>query len=145
MEGSPAVRAALGDAISDLQGAHIPLDASPGDVQKITAHGARIPIHGGPGDPNGDFNAIYTTFSQGKGFGAPYEGSSFVQVVGWGKGACPLGGTILTYSESDNPASSHYADQTALFSRKQWVPDRFCQAAILRDTKSTTVLERGRR
>jgi acyl-homoserine-lactone acylase len=65
-------------------------------------------------------------------------------VISWNSGRCPVGASILTYSESDNPSSPHYADQTKLFSRKQWVPDRFCQAAVLADTKSTTVLERAR-
>ena len=139
---SPTVQDALGDAIQDLEGAHIPLDAAPGDVQAITHDGVRIPLHGGTGDPNGEFNAIYTHFTSGQGFSAPYTGSSFVQAISWNNGPCPIGGSILTYSESENPASPHYADQTKLFSRKQWVPDTFCQGAILRDTRSTTVLER---
>jgi len=139
---SPTVQDALGDAIQDLEGAHIPLDAAPGDVQAIVHDGVRIPLHGGTGDPNGEFNAIYTHFTSGQGFSAPYTGSSFVQAISWNNGRCPIGGSILTYSESENPASPHYADQTKLFSRKQWVPDTFCQAAVLRDTKSTTVLER---
>ncbi len=139
---SPVVKTALGDAIEDLQGAHIPLDAAPGDVQYIADHGQRIPLHGGPGDPNGDFNAIYTNFAPAQGFSAPYLGSSFVQVVSWNNGSCPIGGTILTYSESDNPSSPHFADQTRLFSRKQWVPDTFCDAAVLHATRSTTILER---
>ncbi len=139
---SPTVQDALGDAIQDLEGADIPLDAAPGDVQAITHDGVRIPLHGGTGDPNGEFNAIYTHFTSGQGFSAPYTGSSFVQAISWNNGRCPIGGSILTYSESENPASPHYADQTKLFSRKQWVPDTFCQDAILRDTRSTTVLER---
>jgi acyl-homoserine-lactone acylase len=142
---SPTVQDALGDAIQDLAGAHIALDAAPGDIQAITHDGVRIPIHGGTGDPNGEFNAIYTHFTTGQGFSAPYTGSSFVQAISWNSGSCPIGGSILTYSESDNPASSHFDDQTKLFSRKQWVPDTFCEAAVLRNTKSTTVLERARR
>jgi acyl-homoserine-lactone acylase len=138
---SPAVRDALGDAIKDLNGAHIPLDAAPRGVQR-SATG--IAIHGGTGDPNGEFNAIWTTFTPGQGFSSPDGGSSFVQVISWNSGRCPVGASILTYSESDNPSSPHYADQTKLFSRKQWVPDRFCQAAVLADTKNTTVLERAR-
>jgi acyl-homoserine-lactone acylase len=138
---SPTVQDALGDAIQDLQGAHIPLDAAPGDVQK-SAGG--IPIHGGIGDPNGEFNAIWTTFTPGQGVSSITGGSSFVQAISWNNGPCPIGGSILTYSESDNPASSHFEDQTKLFSRKQWVPDTFCTAAVLRATKSTTVLERAR-
>lgn len=139
---SPIVQTALGDAIQDLEGAHIALDATPGQVQFVTDHGVRIPLHGGPGDPNGEFNAIYTNFTPGQGFSAPYMGSSFVQVISWNDGPCPIGGSILTYSESDNPSSPHYADQTRLFSRKQWVPDTFCQSAVLRATKSTLVLAR---
>lgn len=137
---SPVVRAALGDAIQDLDGAHIPLDATPGDIQYVMAGGRRIPIHGGPGDPNGDFNAIYSDFTPGQGFGPIYTGSSFVQVISWNHGTCPIGGSILTYSESENPASPHHTDQTALFSRKRWVPDTFCAGAVLRRTVSTKVL-----
>jgi acyl-homoserine-lactone acylase len=141
----PAVRTALGDAIQDLEGAHIPLDAAPGDVQVVRHDGQRIPIHGGPGDPNGEFNAIYSAFTSGQGFGPVTEGSSFVQVVSWNSGRCPIGGTILTYSESENPVSPHFDDQTKLFSRKRWVPDTFCMRAVLRATRSTTVLARSRR
>ncbi len=54
-------------------------------------------------------------------------------MVTWTRARCPDGATIVTYSESSNPASPHYADQTALFSRKQWLPDRFCAAQIAAD------------
>jgi acyl-homoserine-lactone acylase len=55
-------------------------------------------------------------------------------VVTWPKkSACPVGATILTYSESSNPASPHFADQTKLFSHKEWLTDRFCQAQIAAD------------
>jgi Penicillin amidase len=37
--------------------------------------------------------------------------------------------TILTYSQW-NPASPHYRDQTVLFSRKQWVMERFTETEI---------------
>jgi acyl-homoserine-lactone acylase len=141
---SPGVRAALGDAIKDLQGAGVPLDAAPGDVQAVSGGGRRIPIHGGIADPNGDFNAITTAFTRGQGFGPIYHGSSFVQVITWGKGRCPVGGSILTYSESENPSSRHHSDQTALFSRKRWVRDRFCDRAVRADTKSLLVLERAK-
>ncbi len=129
--------------IKDLKGAHIPLDATPGDVQAVVHDGVRIPIHGGPGDPNGEFNAIGTTFTPGRGFGPILRGSSFVQVVSWNNGHCPTGGSILTYSQSDNPASPHFDDQTKLFSQKRWIPDRFCMASVLRDTQRTMVLERA--
>jgi acyl-homoserine-lactone acylase len=142
--GDPEVPIALGDAIEDLRGARIPLNATPGDVQAVVHHGVRTPIHGGPGDPNGDFNAIGTAFTPSKGFGPILGGSSFVQVVSWNNGPCPIGGSILTYSQSENPASPHFDDQTKLFSQKRWIPDRFCMTSVLRDTKHTMVLERTR-
>jgi acyl-homoserine-lactone acylase len=139
---NPQVRLALGDAINDLQGAHIPLDASPEDVQKGPGG---IPIHGGTGDPNGDFNAIYATFDPGKGFEPVDMGSSYVQAVTWNSGPCPVARTILTYSESDNPRSPYFDDQTAMFSRKQWVHERFCARDVAGHTVSITRVSSGAR
>ena len=45
---NPAVRAALANAVTDLQNANIPLDAPWGDVQYVTRNGDRIPVHGAP-------------------------------------------------------------------------------------------------
>jgi acyl-homoserine-lactone acylase len=137
---NPEVKAALGDAISDLNGAGIALNADPEEVQAVTRNGVRIPIHGGVGDPNGEFNAIYSPFTKGTGFGEVFDGSSYVQAVTWGKGKCPQAATILTYSLSDNPESPFYADQTQLFSKKEWVPEHFCKADVVAHTKSTTLL-----
>ena len=162
--GDPEVSAALGDAIQDLDNAGIPLNASPRQEQYVATNeqlpfdntpptapvgGPHIPIHGGVGDPNGEFNAIYAPFIGGKGYAPVYFGSSFVQAITWNNGPCPVGGTILTYSLSDSTASPHHTDQTRLFSNHQWVPDRFCPAAVLADTRSTAMLPddsaRGRR
>jgi acyl-homoserine-lactone acylase len=140
--GSPQVKDALGDAIQDLDSAHIPLDAAPAQVQYVQDGRSRIPIHGGPGDPNGELNAIYQAFTSGQGFAPIDEGSSYIQVIGWNNGPCPIGATILTYSESENPDSPHHFDQTKLFSQKRWVPLRFCMKDVLADTRSTTVLAR---
>ncbi|HKN92762.1 MAG TPA: penicillin acylase family protein, partial [Thermoleophilaceae bacterium] len=137
---NPQVRLALGDAISDLQGANIPLDATPGDVQKGPGG---IPVHGGPGDPNGDFDAIYANFTAGKGFDPVTMGSSYVQAVTWNNSACPLARTILTYSESDNPRSPFFDDQTAMFSRKQWVHERFCASDVNANTVTKTTVSSG--
>jgi acyl-homoserine-lactone acylase len=139
---NPQVRLALIQAINDLQGANIPLDAAPGDVQKGPGG---IPIHGGPGDPNGDFNAIYATFTSGKGFDPVTEGSSYVQAVTWHDGPCPDARTILTYSLSDNPRSPFFDDQTEMFSRKQWVHERFCAGDVKRHTVSITRVASGHR
>jgi acyl-homoserine-lactone acylase len=140
---NPQVRVALGDAINDLQTAHLPLDASPGQVQFATRGSQKIPIHGGPGDPNGEFNAIYNNWIPGQGLSDPILGSSYVQAVTWHNSACPDTRTILTYSLSTNPRSPFYADQTRLFSQKRWVTERFCAADVLAHTLSTTTLSSG--
>ncbi len=127
------VQTALGDAIQQLRKAHIPLGATVGSVQFVAYHGQHIPIPGGPGDPDGIYNAIYTGEYPGAPPTAPDSGSSFIQVVTWNGTACPVGATILTYSESSNPASPHFADQTRLFSQKKWLTDRFCNSAIAAD------------
>src|SRR3954467_160939 len=126
----PEVPTALGDAINDLRAAKLPLDVPVGKVQFVVKNGKRYPVHGGTGDPNGDFNAIWDTWVDGKGLTQPDGGSSFVQVVTWHDSACPDARTILTYSLSTDPTNRHYADQTALFSKKKWVTDRFCASAI---------------
>jgi acyl-homoserine-lactone acylase len=139
---SAAVRVALGDAIRDRRAAGIPLDARVRDVQGVRRNGRFIPIHGGPGDPHGQFNAISAPFTTTTGFGQVDFGSSYVQVVTWSRSRCPDAATILTYSQSENPRSPHYADQTELFSRKRWVASRFCRRDVLSHTQRTTVLRR---
>jgi acyl-homoserine-lactone acylase len=140
---SKTVRDALGDAIRQLDQARVPLDAPPAAVQYVTYHGRRLPIPGGPGDTDGIYNVIDAATEPGDSATAPDFGSSFIQVVTWTRARCPVGATFLTYSESSNPASPHYADQTALFSRKQWLPDRFCAAQIKADPHLTVTTVRS--
>jgi len=136
------VHTALGDAIEQLNTAHIPIDTTLGAVQYVTYHGRHITIPGGPGE-DGIFNAIAEISPPGV---TPFfGGSSFIQVVTWQPGsACPVGSTILTYSESSNPTSPHFADQTKLFSNKQFLPDRFCPKQIAADPNLTVVTVTGR-
>lgn len=130
----PTVVTALGDAISDLRGANIKLDATVGSNQYELRNGVRIPIHGGPGTA-GDFNAINVGWDPVKGYQGIPHGSSFVQVVAFSPqdNGCPDARMILTYSQSPDPTSPHYMDQTKLFSQKKWQLDRFCEAQIQAD------------
>ena len=131
---SPKVQQALADAVTDLRNAGIPLDAPLGDYQYEVRNGERIPIHGGPGDPNGDFNAINAPWvGSGPNPGYPNvpHGSSFVMVTSFGApGSCPDNRSILTYSQSENPDSPYFADQTKMFSRKEWVDPPFCPSQM---------------
>jgi acyl-homoserine-lactone acylase len=140
----PEVAQALGDAISDLRAAHYPLGVRVGKVQGVHRHGRFIPVPGGEGDPNGEFNAIYAPWTNGKGLGDVVDGSSFVQVVSWRTGSsCPVARTILTYSESTDRTDPHYADQTRMFSKKHWVHDAFCASAIRADRQGHVLRLRG--
>ena len=56
----------------------------------------------------------------------------------------PHGEAILTYSQSENPESEHYADQTRLFSQKQWVPMRFTEQEIRGDANYERTVVTGR-
>ena len=115
------------------------------EVQFERRGGEKIPIHGGPGDPNGDFNAINVSWS-----GDPAEpgypnvphGSSFVMVTSF-TGGCPDDRSILTYSQSENPNSPYFADQTRMFSRKEWVDPPFCLSEVNGDPSLSTEVVQG--
>jgi acyl-homoserine-lactone acylase len=128
--GNPQVGQALADAVKDLRDAGIPLDSKLREYQFEARGGEKIPIHGGPGTL-GVFNAIANSWN-GKGFPDVNHGSSYVQAVQL-TGGCPNARTILTYSQSVNPRSPYFADQTRMYSRREWNPMRFCAKEILTD------------
>ena len=119
-----ALENSLASAVTDLQAANIPLDAPYGSFHFELRGTEPIPIHGGEGG-QGVFNAIADRFTPGAGYNDISAGSSFVMVTEFDKN-CPNDRSILTYSQSDNPNSKHYADQTRMFSQKQWVDPPFC-------------------
>jgi acyl-homoserine-lactone acylase len=125
--GNPEVRRAFGEAVQELRDAGIPLDAPLGDYQSEDG----IPIHGGPGIL-GVFNAINVSFDGARGYSDVPHGSSFVMGVQFTDG-CPEARSILTYSQSENPESPYFADQTRMFSDKKWVDMLFCERDIRSD------------
>jgi acyl-homoserine-lactone acylase len=138
---NPFVLKAFGDAVNDLTAAHIPVDGRLGDYQKdVRPDGTVIPIHGGPGTL-GVFDALNVTWDPVKGYASQVpHGSSFIQAVQFDGSGCPDARTLLTYSQSPDPTNPHYADQTRLFSRGEWVTDLFCARDVLRGTVSTVQL-----
>jgi acyl-homoserine-lactone acylase len=138
----PAVQLALGDAINDLRGAKIAFDAPLGAVQYVTRNGERISIHGGPGG-DGVFNVITNSFVPGQDHLAePVHGSSYIQIVAFNDTPCPDAAQILSYSQSTDPTSPHYADQTKLFSDHRWVYPPFC-AKDVKQAPGVTVRLKG--
>ncbi|WP_338693347.1 penicillin acylase family protein [Streptomyces sp. Q6] len=128
----PGFATALADAVAELRGARIPLDAKLGEHQFVVRGGERIPVHGGT-ESLGVWNKVEPVWDpQGGGYTEVAHGSSYIQAVGWDGGRCPVARTLLTYSQSSNPKSAHYSDQTRLFSQKKWVTERFCEQDILK-------------
>ncbi|WP_406437723.1 penicillin acylase family protein [Streptomyces sp. NBC_01613] len=122
------VQHALADAVQDFAARDVPVDVELGAVQKW----AGIPLPGCTGD-KGCFNVVEAGPDAGTGTPtAGAFGSSFVMAVELTADG-PRTHTVLTYGQSANPASPHYTDQTRLFSRKQWVTERFTEAEITGD------------
>ncbi|MEC3979082.1 penicillin acylase family protein [Amycolatopsis sp. H20-H5] len=128
---NPAVRQAFGDAVAELNAAGVPLDGRLRDNQAVTRNGERIPIHGAPGAV-GVLNVTTPVWQSPGGNVEIVHGTSFVQVVGFEGQSCPDTSTLLTYSQSTDPTSPYFADQTKKFSRGEWVRGRFCEGDILR-------------
>jgi acyl-homoserine-lactone acylase len=144
---NPAVEQSFADAVRDLRNAGIPLDAPLRDWQYERRGDERIPIHGGPGTV-GVFNAINVSWvGSGGSPGYPNvpHGSSFVMAAQFtGDSDCPVDArTILTYSQSTNPNSPYFADQTRMFSRKEWKDEAYCEDEIAADPnlQVTTIAE----
>ncbi|MGP2442722.1 penicillin acylase family protein [Streptomyces sp. JW3] len=125
--GSSAVREALARAVLALRTAGVALDAPLSSVQHVTRGGERIPIHGTIGQL-GVLNVI--TPGQVDGKADVVFGSSFVQQVRFTADGPPEAYSVLAYSQSADPNSPHYADQTALFSAGRWVTGRFTEEQI---------------
>ncbi|WP_078651451.1 penicillin acylase family protein [Streptomyces xylophagus] len=122
----PRVQRALADAVQEFAARDLPVDVELGAVQKWDG----IPL---PGCDAGCFDVVEA--SPDSGTGTPTAGAfgtSFLMTVELTPDG-PRAHTLLTYGESANPSSPHFSDQTRLFSRKQWVTERFTQAQIADD------------
>ncbi|MFI5804704.1 penicillin acylase family protein [Streptomyces sp. NPDC051561] len=141
---APGVAASLSAAVAELKGAGIALDAPLGENQFVVRGGKRIPIHGGT-ESLGVWNKVEPVWNAAAGgYSEVTTGSSYIQAVGWDGGRCPVAKTLLTYSQSSNPGSPHYRDQTELYSGEKWVTSRFCERDILTSPKLKVVWVRER-
>jgi acyl-homoserine-lactone acylase len=148
--GADTVLTRLAQAVDALNRAGIAVDKSLGEVQySPRVAGERIPIHGGtPFD--GTANVVgYGTFKSTAEEAAPTapqgavfsqagltpngyivnNGSSFIMAMEFTDQG-PKGRAVLTYSESSDPASPYFADQTRLFSNKEWRPILYSDAEV---------------
>ncbi|HEX4340486.1 MAG TPA: acylase [Polyangiaceae bacterium] len=154
--GDDPVLVALATAVTTLNGAGIAITTSLGDAQHTKKGDDTIPIHGGL-DPEGAFNVVDFTSATGvllptlqrdttlsdsgltkDGYLVNF-GSSFMMVLEYTPDG-PHAQAVLSYSQSSDPASSHYADQTELFSQSKYRPVVFTEDDIMADPKLETTL-----
>ncbi|NOK39280.1 acylase [Corallococcus exercitus] len=157
--GDDPVLTKLAQAVFTINRSGNTVDKTLGQVQFTTRTGAPIPLQGGmsrEGITNVvSFGAAKTTlFDFSQPHSATYNsttllakegypinnGSSFVMALQF-TDAGPNANAVLTYSQSGDPKSPHYADQTQLFSQKKWRPILFTDAQIAGDASAveTTV------
>jgi acyl-homoserine-lactone acylase len=123
------LRLALVEASQTVAKSGVSAGATWGQVQWLQRGEQRIAIPGGDGHL-GVYNAM-----QSEQRGAHREvvsGSSYIQLVTFtAKG--PQAHGLLAFSQSTEPGSKHYADQTRLFSQQQWPVLPFSEAEIKAD------------
>jgi len=135
----PAMLAALRNAALALQALGVPFDGRLGDYQVEPRNGVRIPLHGGNGNQEGTYGSL--TMRSGltsSGYVGAHWGQSYLQTVTFDEQG-PVAQGLLTYSQSTDPASPWYADQTLAYSRKQWPTLPFTQERIRADPQYSTI------
>ncbi|NHZ62310.1 acylase [Massilia genomosp. 1] len=134
--GVSALRTALANAVLDMEANGWGLNSTWGEIQHTERNGKRIPIHGGLYN-YGIYNAIVSKPAAGGGREVS-EGGSYVQTVMFDRNG-PQAQAVLSYSQSVDPASPHYADQTGLFSSKTWHTLPFTEAQIAADATTKRI------
>ncbi len=119
---------AMAQALANLEANGVDPDAPWSEVQFLERNGENVPIHGGDGGM-GVYGAISAGLSQG-GYVNPRSGNSYIQAVTWDESECPIADVILVPSQSTDPDSPYFADQTKLYSDKRWVRFPFCEEDI---------------
>jgi acyl-homoserine-lactone acylase len=135
----PAMLAALKNAAVKLQGLGIPFDSKLGDYQTEPKNGIRIALHGGVGNIDGSYNSL--TMRSGltaTGYNGVHWGESYIQTVTFDDQG-PVAQAMLTYGQSTDPKSLYYADQTGVYSRKEWPVLPFAEDKIKADPNYTTM------
>ena len=116
-----AVQAAFSEAVAQLQTDGVALNARLGDVQTYLKPGEDIPQYGGEGS-EGYFTVLR---------------NSYMHVVEFPEGEPVKAFTLLSHSQSSDPASTNYSDYTEAYSNKAWHPFPFTREQIEADLVST--------
>ena len=127
--------ATLHDAIGALQKAGIAIDAPRSAALYVQRNDERIALYGGC-DAGGYFTAACAAHpfdTRGYSMNVNPAGDTYVQIVSFA-GDDVLARTLLASSESDDPASPHYADATRDYAAKRWLKIPFSEASIESDS-----------
>ena len=146
----------LARAVRLLQQAGFGIDAPLGKVQYSDKNGGRLPVHGGDGPYDGITNVV--SYSAGRTTLEPsatptrIAGSRFLSkdgyLINYGTSFImaleftaqgPRAQAFLTYSQSGDPASPLFYDQTQLFAAKKWRHILFTEAEIKSDPSLKTL------
>jgi acyl-homoserine-lactone acylase len=145
---NPAVlqdlRQALGGAALALRLNGFALDSRRGDILYTTRNGVRMPLYGGC-DAAGYFTVVCARRpldAKGYPMDDGGQGDSYVQVVTFGTDGVEAD-TMLSHSESDDPASPHSGDATRAFAAKRWARFPFTDQAIDADPAVNRVVVTG--
>jgi acyl-homoserine-lactone acylase len=138
-----AVRDALLQALAAAQTffeqRSIALDAPLGELQFEPRGDERIAIPGGEGGA-GMWSVITAPFNEAANAYSPIiHGNSYMQVISWDDNGRVDARAILSYSQSEDPRSPHFADQTRLYAQSQWVKLPFYEEDILADPQLRTL------
>ena len=134
--GDSAVEQALRGALINTVGAFRELgiapDAKLGTLQRRRDRNGGIAIPGGA-EFEGVLNELTTGPLTANGYRTQQlSGSSYIQVVSW-NGETPVADALLTYSQSTDPTSGNFEDQTQNYVRRSWVRLPFTDAEIAAD------------
>jgi len=136
--GKLAVGRALVNAQNAIRDAGLALDARWGDVHRSAVHGSPAPSVFGSEGSVGAFTVADSAGLTPTGYHVDF-GNSYIQAVTWENGRVRAEG-FVTYSESTDPASPHFADFTQRYMQKQWLRFPFTADEIAADRKSSLQL-----
>lgn len=126
-------------AVDDLR--HIGIEVPLAQVQYAQKGEARYPINGGPHE-TGQYNVLRPAheWDPERGYGEIRYGTSYQLWVEFTQDG-PTARSILSYSQSDNPASPFYEDQTLLAAEQQTKSVRFHEPDIVAHCEREVILE----
>ena len=133
-----ASKEALATAVSSMETRGIPLDASIGEVQRAPQAGA-APM---PGCLEGDgcYAAIGSSFPTPTSKQAEVTGgTSIVLFTELQAGHEPVANGLLAYSQSEDPTSPYYEDQTQRLSKNEWITLPWTPAEVAEDAITPTL------